>query len=87
MANHKNVVFVVQLIKSEEWVTGDAFYPQLTEHLNKANRSATRSDAKAYVKTAAKRLKKKPDEFKILQATEERDEQFNLVGMTLGVAE
>lgn len=79
MANHTSDVFVVKT-KDGDYVTGDAFWPQLTGEIKKATRLSVPKDAKVYVKTAARRLKlKSTDDLIIQPVTEVRDEKFALV--------
>lgn len=83
MANHLNDVYVVR-DPNGMFVCGDAFWPSLSENIMKAERKSALKDAKVYAKTAAKRLKLKPElKMTISLATEERDDKFNLVSVTL----
>ena len=79
MANHTSDVFVVKT-KDGEYVTGDAFWPNLTSEIKKATRLSLLKDAKTYVKTAARRLRLKGTDVLIIQpVTEVRDKKFALM--------
>lgn len=80
MANHTNVVHVIRY-GTDEYITGDAFWPQVTNDIKKATRIDNFNDAKKYVKTAKPRLKKSGnnEDVSIIKAVAERNENFELV--------
>ncbi len=79
MITHTNPVFIVAA--DDQWVKGDAFYPQVTERIMDAFRNTTLPDAKKYVKTASKRLKDFKGNLRIVKAIATRDDQFNLISV------
>jgi len=82
VANHTNNVLIVR-VNGQEYVKGDAFYPQTTEKILEATRLTLLSDAKKYVKTAAKRLKMDASKLQIVQAVETRDGNFKLINVEI----
>lgn len=80
MANHVSSAYVIK-VKEDGYAMGDSFWPTVTDNIIKAARPTLPKDAKAYIKTAVKRLKMKDGDLKAVSVDVEYNEKFEVISV------